>query len=399
MFNYIFIQAGSVVRREADKLTIQGYQNLEVSSVPYGVTFVLDVGNSLGDGIIDHHQPGTEDQCVASMIANSADKWIGRHLKESEEYWIVTHSSPDFDALGSVYLTEKYIREHSLPAFAFEFADYILEVDSGRKKLNKDHIIEPFSLVLAISENIRRDSSIMPEHKDFETLKVTFKLFDSLLNMLSEGKTIVKFDWERLSNFQEHISLINNDFAVYTEDLTKRSEIYQISLPEKRFSRFLAVDCLTTRFPQSILWKYWARGDADHSPDYKGFIMTVAFLPSENTRAIIAVDPTSNLTLKGLGLYLDYLEMKRCLDNAEIEDIVGNKRPGFHRENPWYDGRSSMHNYTIIDTPRGGSMLSEDDIMNAIFNTRIWSVVFPDREYDELSVDEILDYFDEDLHV
>ncbi len=393
MFNYVFIPAGSVVRREASLLSISENQNIS-QALPYGNTFVLDVGNSIGDGIIDHHQPGTENLCVASMIVKNPEKWIGRHLKDSDEYYLVTHSNPDFDALGSVYLTERYIKERSLPDFVIKFADYILEVDSGKKKLNRDRIIEPFSLVLAISESIRIDYTISPKDKDLQNLKQTFRLFDSIWDVLSERYSFKDFNWESLTDFQKYISLIKNDFAIYTEDLAKRSEMRRVRLNKKDSPGSSSVDCLITRFPESILWKYWARGDTDYSPGHKGFTMTVAFLSSKNTRVILAVDPTLKYTLRGLGLYIDYLEMTRLLENTSIEEIVGNKRPGFHRQNPWYDGRSTMHNFTIIDAPRGGSLLSETDIIDAVLNSGVWKQAFSEREYSDLKAEEIIVYFD-----
>ena len=35
-------------------------------------------------------------------------------------------------------------------------------------------------------------------------------------------------------------------------------------------------------------------------------------------------------------------------------------RPGYDNADPWYDGRA--HDYTIIDSPRGGTWLSADEI-------------------------------------
>ena len=393
-FNYTFIPAGSAVSRDGDMLTIKGAAKSPALTFPYGRTFVLDVGNSLGEGVIDHHQPGTENQCVASMIANDPDKWIGQYLKESDQYSLITHSTPDFDATASVFLAEQYIRTRSLPGFATEFGEYVLTVDSGKKKLDRRHIIEPFSLVLAISETVHRVALIPFEDKDLKTLISNFKLFDAMFHILSEGASIEDFEWENLSGFQDQISLIKRDFSAYCEDLAKRSQIHRIDLEHEKSLDTSQVDCLITHFPQSIMWKYLARGDMDNSPGHKGFTMTVAFLPSENTRAIIAVDPASKMTLKGLGLYLDYLEIKKLMVNNGFENIIGKKRAGFHRENPWYDGRSSMHNYTIIDAPRGGSLLDVDEITGAVLNSEIWGSAFSEQDFSNLSTREILRYFD-----
>jgi hypothetical protein len=394
-FNYTFIPAGSAVSRDGDMLTIKGDAKNAALTFPYGRTFVLDVGNSLGEGIIDHHQPGTENQCVASMIANDPDKWIGQYLDESDQYFLITHSAPDFDALGSVFLAEKYIRTRSLPGLAMEFGKYVLKVDSGKMKLDKRRIVQPFSLMLAISETVRSNPSIPYEEKDFETLRSGFMLFGAMWSVFSEGQNIGQAIWKNLPDFQEQIFLLNQDAVTYSDDLMQRSQPHQLGLSPAGSSGISTIDCLVTRFPQSILWKYWARGDTEYSPDHRGFTMTVAFLPSDNTRAIIAVDPTTGYNLKGLGLYLDYLEIKKLLVDNTTEDITGNKRPGFHRENPWYDGRSSMHNFTIIDVPRGGSLLSEREIMDAVLNTDVWTSAFPGQDLENVSMEEILSFFDE----
>jgi len=394
-FNYAFIPAGTSVTRDGEKLYARDDSNGSSLSFPYGRTFVLDVGNHLGDGVIDHHQPGTEAECVASIVAKDPDKWIGQHLRPLNQYWLVTHRSPDFDAVSSVFLVEKYIRSGSFPEFVTKLGNYALKVDSGKMKLDKKRIVQPFSLMLAISETVRGNASISFEDKDLEILKCGFRLFDAMWTALSNGRSIDQVDWEGRSEFHEHTFLLKQDAAIYSDDITKRSKTHRLRLSPSRSAEVATIDCLVTRFPQSILWKYWARGDTERSPRHKGFVVTVAFLPSENTRAVISVDPTSGLSLKGLGLYLDYLEMKKLLKDNSLKLLAGNSRKGFHRENPWYDGRSSMHNFTIIDVPRGGSLLSEREIMEAVLKTDVWSSAFCDQDFENVSTEEIVDFFDE----
>jgi len=84
---------------------------------------------------------------------------------------------------------------------------------------------------------------------------------------------------------------------------------------------------------------------------------------------VISIGPESGYTLKGLGLYLKKLEQKK----REWQDVrnegppryqdVDEERnllvdPLFSSSDPWYDGRG--HNYTIVDAPRKGSLLSPD---------------------------------------
>jgi hypothetical protein len=77
-----------------------------------------------------------------------------------------------------------------------------------------------------------------------------------------------------------------------------------------------------------------------------------------------------------LGVYLDSLEVTNLLKNQGVEEIIngqdGGPRSGFHRNNPWYDGRGN-HNFTIIDVPRGGTTLTEEQINEAIYAYHLWN--------------------------
>ena len=107
-FSYYFIPAGSTIdsRKSDFQLPIKGSDG-SLLSLSKGCSFILDVGNHLGDGIVDHHQPGTENACVSSLITNNPKKYIGDFLNRCSAYNLVTHKSPDFDALCSIYLTDK----------------------------------------------------------------------------------------------------------------------------------------------------------------------------------------------------------------------------------------------------------------------------------------------------
>jgi hypothetical protein len=392
-FNYYFIPAGSVVHEIAGKLVLPKPEGDHARSFYVGEGFVLDVGNSIGNGIVDHHQPGTENECVASLIAGDPGRYVGDFLVAKDSYTLVTHSSPDLDALSSLYLTRRYITDGVLPAFISPFAEYILSVDSGRKKLDINSLIEPYSLVLAISYCVTRDPSI--DNKDYVVLERTFRLFDILWDVLKQGVCISKFDWSALNEFDYEIAIIKNDYAKYENDVVNVSNWEAIQLKNKYTKKLEMVDCLISKHPQSVLWKYWARSDMINSPQKKGFQATVAFLPSEKLRAIIAVDPNSSFTLKGLGVYLDCLEMLELLKMVKLGDIIGNKRAGFHRNNPWYDGRSSMHDFSIIDAPRGGSLLSEECLIRTMKQNKDW--VNLDADFLELEASDLLTLFVEDI--
>ena len=388
---YIFVQPGRVIDCKDNLFIFKDIQGHHLR-LPYGQTFVLDVGNSLDNGVIDHHQPGIENLCAASIVYGNPDKWIGRHLKKSQKYYLVTHTDPDFDALGSLYLTEKYIRDKKLSSFVEEFVNYIHEVDSGKKHLYKSNLVEPFSIILAISSLVN-SSNLSRLEKDLAILRESYKLFDIIWDILSNGQELQTFDWDSLTEFKSYITEIKKDYLLYQEDLRERSQIHQVILLDQETKILCPVDCLITIQPKSLLWKYWARGDTENTLSRQGFILTTAFLPSDKNRAIIAVDPNLPYTLKGLGIYLDFLEMKDLLKKTTLSEVIGEKRPGFHRANPWYDGRSGMHNFTIIDSPLGGSNLTEQEIKNAILNTSVWTFSLLDKDIEAITANDILNYF------
>ena len=78
--------------------------------------------------------------------------------------------------------------------------------------------------------------------------------------------------------------------------------------------------------------------------------------------------PNSGVTLHGLGEMLDQAEAERRRQIFGIDDRVTDPstgdpkvpRPGYGNADPWYDGRAQ--GYTIVDAPRGGTMLTADEI-------------------------------------
>jgi hypothetical protein len=95
----------------------------------------------------------------------------------------------------------------------------------------------------------------------------------------------------------------------------------------------------------------------------------------EARRSIASVPPESTLTLKGLSLYLETLEQQER-DRRGIQDEDAPRYqavddedqvqvdPLFSSSDPWYDGRG--HNFTIVDAPRNGSLLSLEQVYDAV---------------------------------
>lgn len=161
--------------------------------------------------------------------------------------------------------------------------------------------------------------------------------------------------------FQDAHELVRMDYAVYLKDL-ERSKQMQFSIPLKNSKGSGEVDALLIENPKSLLFRSWERGDNQHSPKGKGFPMLVVNYNHE--RYVISVDPQSPYHLKGIGELLEVAEIKK-------RELLGRKRqgelrPGYSSPDPWYDGRNSLHNFTIIDTPRGGTVLTQHEIQMII---------------------------------
>jgi hypothetical protein len=158
-----------------------------------------------------------------------------------------------------------------------------------------------------------------------------------------------------LPELAEDIAWVENDFERYRQDMRK-AELFKATLPLQNVEGYKIVDGLWISKPESALFKSWARGS--------GFTLTVIQL--SESRIIISVPPDQGVNLKGLG---ERLEKKE----TEIREYMGKRRlgqnrPGFDSPDPWYDGRSPLHQYTIIDSPRDGTVIEMEVIRSILLS-------------------------------
>src|SRR5262249_4067506 len=120
-----------------------------------------------------------------------------------------------------------------------------------------------------------------------------------------------------------------------------------------------------------MFFKDWARTDADHCPNGRGFIALCVFMSADARqvrRCILSVTPDSGASLRGLAALLDEAEGKRRqeifgTDDRLLDPVTGaprTPRPGYANADPWYDGRA--HGHTIVDAPRSGTVLTAEEI-------------------------------------
>ena len=301
--NYKFIPPGSVANRKEKGL-------------------YLDVGNKLEYGVIDHHQLNIQKSATTLTFENP--QFIP---KDTET--IIVHKNIDLDCVASSYLAECYLKNNNFPKFAKNLCEFVDIIDFGKKPKS---FINLNSLFMLIKDGL----------EDSEAIKKGHQLIEELAPYGFEGEFPEKY-----KTYEEKIK---NDYKIFEEDLKKSKEIECELL--KRNGKKEKVKGLILFKPKSLFFKYFAR-------DIGYDLLIVKW---SDKRVVISLKPDSFYTLKEIGEKLNLAEKEK----RKQKGIVLNEpnRPGYDMPDPWYDGRA--HNYTIVDSPRMGTLLSLKEILNII---------------------------------
>lgn len=299
---------------------------------------LLDNGNQLSKGIIDHHQPSAPKHS-ATMLTFLYPAFIGENIETIE-----LHISPDLDCVASSYLASYYLKHNSFPRFSEKLANYLDKVDFGKSSKYK---VSLSSLFAFVKDECKSD-----------------------LEILQRGHLLIresaKYGFESGSlppRYYKYIKQIRDDYKTYESDLQKAS-IESIQVKRRNSHTFIQTQALIVSSPKSKLFTEWARNDSLHTKN--GFDLLVT--PLSLRRTIISVKPDGVTTLKGFGDILNSMEAKRREEKGIV--LKEENRVGYDMPDPWYDGRNPSHNYTIIDSPRRGSELEFTEILEAL---RKWS--------------------------
>ncbi len=395
-YSYFFVNMGSMVSSTAQEDFLRPKIN----------RFFLDVGNKVMPGVIDHHVRSYNQgaRSTASLIL-SHPYLVLENLDITDDITrieIAVHKQPDFDCLASTYIVQKIIAtngcfEPEELAYLYSLVSYADQVDSGRILISRDRMESPLAICNAIDVVLEKNCSGLTG-QDLSN-KVFRRGLELVTYVVDRMKQCAVNDPEApglfpyIHPFQAQVELLKEDYLLYLQDMEelKGSEnrefhpIVEIFLPSDQDSSQLeAVSALFWRnIPRCILHKHWARGDLLNDPWGRGFTFT--FIPAslnpdalksagkeklaeehhlQLSRAIISVKPDSGITLKGLGDALEKAEQeaqaRQFPDNFDAWRSSNNPTPGYDIEDPWYDG--AAHNYTIIDAPARGSLLSLDEI-------------------------------------
>jgi hypothetical protein len=368
--------------------------------------FFLDVGNKLCKGAIDVHQcvdglkigERSFKSTAAVIIYNQ--EFIYNNLTEgSSTVEINVHSSPDMDCFAAAYLVKYMIEHKCLPNNYEKLAEYVEDIDSGRVKHDRANLYNPYAIGAVIGELIgRKYERLSAREKDIKVLERGIYLVEYIMQRLEELESGLKdlYNINLLHKggpFDEEHELLEGDEPLYHSDLSgtfdafdkERNESIKRKVCEEISIDLPVIDSSEHQRVKGIVWnttpsctlhKYWAR--------MEGYVFT--FIPAakkqhvlqdgsvlETNRVIVAVDPNSEVYLSRLGQVLEQAEAikENIIFGEEKVKWRPYNRKRFDEEwctnnDPWYDGRNQ--NYTIVDSPFVGSLLSVEEIKAVVIN-------------------------------
>ncbi len=327
-----------------------------VASPEKGVVYI-DTGNSSEPGIIDHH--------YKKQIANSACELLNRqpaqlfgHLEgiPLSQIEFRLHRNPDLDCAATLYTAYELLEKRPRKEILLTLAVYVSRIDQGLIPQSQELSNSLYGVFIAhqkiVEQKYERDLT------DFLILEAELRVIDAAVYLMeqhmSEGNfaSIFRFqpDW-----FAEERHLIKEDRERYQEDLAKRSHTYTAHI--NGLSQ--PATGLWLDHPQSIFFKLWLQSDPD-APGGKGYqFLTLDLSQSEKNRFIIRLDPESGTNLNGLGQLLELHESRKRKEQGQERPIQPIRYPSDNSD-PWYFGQG--HNYTIIDSPWEGTLLTAKEV-------------------------------------
>jgi serine/threonine protein kinase len=341
----------------------------------------LDVGGDLRAGVIDHHQIVHYPGSTASMLAHRLeliDLAVGASRSPADPFAVVLHRQPDLDGAGSAYLARAYLATGRLPAGSEALCRYLDAVDAGRPGFSLAQPFTPYTAFRALLARSAKDEAGWRE-----ALAGCFTMFDRVLASGPADQAALlaadAFDVPGVFDAADR-AFVADDAARYEEKMADpaRAERVTLHLPRQAGPGTAPVAGLLARHVQDedddgrvVLFKDWARTDAGRAGSKPGFVALSVFmaLKSGRTRAIVSVTPGSGASLRGLGKLLEDAEAKKRAEMGQHDRDFkdgARKPPRFSERgeassgDPWYDGRA--HNYTIIDAPGAGSVLTAGEV-------------------------------------
>lgn len=117
---------------------------------------------------------------------------------------------------------------------------------------------------------------------------------------------------------------------------------------------------LVMEAPRAHLFKVWAR-----KAGFPLLVVRWAQPYQPHHRIVISFAPAFPNALKGLGRALEEREREKR-ERLDQRREGPPRYPDVDNNDPWYDGRSPAHAYTIVDSPRQGTVLDLAEVVQVL---------------------------------
>ncbi len=348
------------------KLTLS-FTSMGATVEPEPGTLFLDTGNRLTPGVVDHHHMSLET-CTARLVLDRPELstgWIG-----GGDAVVVVHHRPDLDCIASFFIVDAILNGGPPRDVLERLADYALEVDLGRfgsPNVDNPGLYEILTARLHLVESAARKETggAAPPDLDSRLAEAGIEVVGLFARTAADG-VISGFDSFPAGDgdvFAEERRFLAEDYRRYTADLGDfdRVSFLTVRVPEQAVALSREKTALVYRNPRAALFKLWARHDTVHAPGGDGFrVLLVIWDDGGSKRYVMSTEPTGDVSLRFLGDVLNVHEKRaRAIQGTTQEGPV---REGYDLPDPWYDGRG--HAWTIVDTPRNGTVLSEESVLS-----------------------------------
>jgi serine/threonine protein kinase len=350
----------------------------------------LGVGNDLRVGVIDPHNLHSYSGSTARLVVSNSrlvTEAATAHRDPRKAFTIVLPEAPGFDGVAAAYLAVGLLTTGELPPGAEALARYADKINEGSIGHSLSHPFSPYAAYMQLLHREARRARLTDHELWLECVQQGLVMIShSLDHALRDGVALPSVNAFACADMFSEMDRrdVLADIEKYHRKLADpatRARVARLSLPGQ-FGGRVDVDALLARDVQNaddpdrcIFFKDWARSDRDRSPGGEGFQALSVFVSEsrhEVRHCVLSVTPDSGASLRGLASLLDRVESgQRCRvfgeDDRVIDPATGSRMPpraGYDNADPWYDGRA--HGFTIVDSPRAGTLLAAE-VIEGIF--------------------------------
>jgi hypothetical protein len=374
------------IGRDAIRYEFAGVEQTALQHLEAQDRLYVDAGNRIDVGVIDHRVAGSGAASSTSVVLahpELIDGTLKPWRRSDSPYVIVMHESPDLDSAAACFLAESYLLDRRFPAGSAALAAYVDSVTLGSAGFSPANRYSLYAAFMQLAHRAALRDWARRDEQWTQVLREAGQVIAYVLKTAAGGRleigAVDAFKTPGVLGVIDRREL-DADYERYGQKLADprhRAGRLRLRLPtldgdRVEFDMLFARDVQNDDDPdRCILFKDWSRSDRDRCPESGGFLGLCVMSRQGDQgpcHCTISVRPDSRASLRALAVFLEEEECARRTQRFGIDDRIRNPntgetrspRPGYGNADPWYDGRS--HHESIVASPRGGSLLSSEQI-------------------------------------